>query len=393
MSAETAREFEALEAQASLLLEVFKAAGYEPVAPAVIQPAHIFLDRIGEAIRNRTYVFTDPEGETLCLRPDLTVPVSRLYLERNPEARAKARYCYNGSAFRYRPESENGAAGREFRQAGIENYGAADPCKAEAEVLSIVLDALRRSGLKNFKLRFGDLGLFVALLDSLAIPERWRQRLKHHFWRPQPFQDLLYRLSDPASAVSAGIAHDLLPNLNTDEPKAAMDKVISYLDKNEIPHVGVRNIREITSRLLEQAADLEAYPLPAETVELINNYLAISGPPKAVGARIADLASAHKLDLSDGLNIYKRRLKAFANADIDLADAHFSAEFGRNLEYYTGFVFQVEIPELGLAGQIAGGGRYDTLISDIGSPRQVPAVGSAIHTERLLAVVGRAEAL
>ena len=100
MSAESAREFEALEAQASSLLEVFVEAGYEPVAPAVIQPANIFLDRIGEAIRNRTYVFTDPDGETLCLRPDLTVPVSRLYLERHPDARSKARYCYNGSAFR-----------------------------------------------------------------------------------------------------------------------------------------------------------------------------------------------------------------------------------------------------------------------------------------------------
>ena len=103
MAAESAKEFEALEAQAAALLGLFTRAGYEPVAPSIIQPADIFLDRVGEAIRNRTYVFNDLAGEELCLRPDLTVPVSRLYLERHPEAKVEARYCYNGPAFRFQP--------------------------------------------------------------------------------------------------------------------------------------------------------------------------------------------------------------------------------------------------------------------------------------------------
>ena len=54
--------------------------------PRFIQPADVFLDQIGEQVRGRTYVFTDLAGEELCLRPDLTVPVSRLYLERHPRA-------------------------------------------------------------------------------------------------------------------------------------------------------------------------------------------------------------------------------------------------------------------------------------------------------------------
>ena len=86
MAAESAREFEALEAQAATLLEMFRKGGYEQVAPSIIQPADVLLDQIGEAIRGRTYVFTDLTGAELCLRPDLTVPVSRLYLERHPRA-------------------------------------------------------------------------------------------------------------------------------------------------------------------------------------------------------------------------------------------------------------------------------------------------------------------
>ena len=86
MAAESAKEFEALEAQATTLLDIFRRAGYEQVAPSILQPADIFLDQIGEEIRSRTYVFTDLAGDELCLRPDLTVPVSRLYLERHPDA-------------------------------------------------------------------------------------------------------------------------------------------------------------------------------------------------------------------------------------------------------------------------------------------------------------------
>ena len=62
-----------------------------------------------------------------------------------------------------------------------------------------------------------------------------------------------------------------------------------------------------------------------------------------------------------------------------------NAEFGRNLEYYSGLVFQIETS--GLNDAIAGGGRYDGLLADLGAPREVPAIGSAIHTERLLAAV------
>jgi len=75
VTAEGAKEYEALEAQAASLITLFTSKGYEHVAPSYIQPASLFLDRIGETLRARTYVFTDPNGEELCLRPDLTLPV------------------------------------------------------------------------------------------------------------------------------------------------------------------------------------------------------------------------------------------------------------------------------------------------------------------------------
>src|SRR5262245_55267579 len=164
MPAEAAQNVEALDAQAQRLMATFTRAGYEQIAPAIIQPAGLFLDVVGEALRARTYVFTDPDGEELCLRPDLTVPTCRLHLARHAGGNVSARYCYNGAAFRYHAAGANGSHPREFRQAGIESFASADREQDDAGVLALTIEALRDAGLADFQVRIGDLGLFGALL-------------------------------------------------------------------------------------------------------------------------------------------------------------------------------------------------------------------------------------
>src|SRR4029450_3508476 len=160
MAAEAAQKFEALEDQAQRLLATFRRAGYEQGAPSIIQPAGLFLDVIGEALRARTYVFTDPDGEELCLRPDLTVPTCRLHLARYRDGKVPARYCYSGSAFRYQPAGADKAHPREFRQAGIESFAVADREQDDAAVVATIAEALRDAGLAQFTLRLGERGPF-----------------------------------------------------------------------------------------------------------------------------------------------------------------------------------------------------------------------------------------
>ena len=158
---------------------------------------------VGEALRARTYVFTDPDGEELCLRPDLTVPTCRLHLARHPGGAVPARYCYNGPAFRYQPGGADSAHPREFRQAGIESFAAADREQDDAAVLAPHRRGAARSGPEQFQLRIGDLGLFSALLEALPMPKRWRRRLRHHFWRPEAFRAELARLTSRGGAASS----------------------------------------------------------------------------------------------------------------------------------------------------------------------------------------------
>lgn len=385
--AEAAQKMEALGAQAYRLMTTFARAGYEQVAPTVIQPAGLFLDVVGEALRARTYVFTDQDGEELCLRPDLTVPTCRLHLARHPGGAVPARYCYSGSAFRYQTGSADSAHPREFRQAGIESFAASDREHDDAAVLALVVQALREAGLERFQLRIGDLGLFSALLEALPMPRRWRRRLRHHFWRPEAFRAELTRLTSREALKAQGVAGELMHRIDPDRPEEARSVVAEYIDQSGLELIGTRTLPEIAERVIAEVADTRETPLAPQTAALIESYVAIKAPARETARRLESLLRPHKVDLGPALAAFRRRLELLEAAGVATAEAAFSAEFGRNLEYYTGFVFEIVDPRLGPKSPIAGGGRYDSLLADVGASASVPAVGSSIHTERLLAAL------
>ncbi len=387
MVAETAKAFAALERQAQVLISTFISAGHEAVAPAMIQPAHYFLDVIGEALRARTYVFSDPDGNELCLRPDLTVPACRLHLERDASARTPAKYCYNGTAFRFQPQGGDATHPREFRQAGIENFGDEAREGADAETVALIIQALRAAGLQNWQLRIGDLGLFRALLASLEMPERWRQLLVHRFWRPDIFRAELKRLVDGTGQSLDAERRALVSSLNLENAEAAQSQVGDYLDAQGIDVSGTRTLAEITESLTWIAADLKAPPLAAESAALIETYAGITLPATKAPDRLRAIADKAGKQMQASVDTFAERLSMLRAAGVSVEQAEFSANFGRNLEYYTGFVFEIVLPQLGAASPVAGGGRYDSLLKAVGAPKNVPAVGAAIHTERLLAAI------
>jgi ATP phosphoribosyltransferase regulatory subunit len=379
--------FEALEAQARTLLAVFIAAGYEAVAPDIIQPAGVFLDVVGEALRGRTYVFTDMNGEELCLRPDLTVPTCRLYLQRHPAADREAFYSYNGPAFRFQPASADAAHPREFRQAGIEAFGDKDADEADARTLVLVLRALQQAGLSGWRLRIGDVGMFEALLRSADVPDRWRRRLRHQFWRPAAFRAELKRLSTEPARSTAYMPKALIDALDPDDATGAEALVAEHLEKSGIEHIGARSIAEIAGGLLDIAADAKAPPLKPEAAALIDAYVRTRVPAPQATEALRRLVGNNSDGLGVAIDAYDRRCKLLAESGIDMSAVDFSAEFGRSVGYYTGFVFEVVVETLGPASPVGGGGRYDGLLKAVGAPHDVPAVGGAIHTERLLTVV------
>ena len=379
----SARWIEDMERQATIIMALFARAGFEPVAPPVLQPADVLLDLVGEDLRARSYVFTDPDGAELCLRNDLTIPTCRLYASRHPEGPALARYAYNGAVFRYQPTGGDAARPREFRQVGIESFAAADPARAEAEVLALCVESVRAAGIRAPRIQIGDLGIFRALIAAIDMPERWRQRLQHHFWKPASFHRQIEMLTH-AVQDSRILPPDLLHAIARAPLADATAVVENHLDAQGFDITGTRLVEEIGEHLGGLAADLAAPPLLESAARLIEAYLSINAPAPEATTRIRALVDASGIDVSAALRAFDARLALIGDDGIDTSQLAFSAGFGRGFEYYTGFVFEFTVPTLGESLPLGGGGRYDTLVQAISGGTPVPAVGAALHCERLL---------
>src|SRR5919108_3249691 len=366
------------EARAEALIATFERAGYVRVAPAILQPAEPFLDLSGEDIRKRMYLTTDPQGRELCLRPDLTIPVSCDYLA-SPAAGQPRGFCYLGPVFRHRPEGVG-----EFLQAGIESFGREDTAAADAEMLALGLDATAHYGLAAPTIRMGDVGLFSTLVAALDLAPAWKRRLIKDFNHKTSLAQDLDRLTIGASNARPEY-QGVLAALAGADPKGAHALVTDLLSIAGITAVGGRSVAEIADRFLEQAALGAQTSLPRETRALIERFLAIEGDPDKAAADLRAFAREHKLALDAALDAFESRTGFLAARGIDVARIRFSTAFGRGLDYYTGFVFELHDPVGRAAGQLVAGGRYDGLLTRLGSANVIPAVGFAAWIERLAA--------
>jgi ATP phosphoribosyltransferase regulatory subunit len=369
--------------RAAALLAHYERAGYVRAQPPILQPAEPFLDMSGEDIRRRMYLTTDASGRELCLRPDLTIPVSRDYLA-SAAAGKPAGFCYLGPVFRYRGETS-----AEFPQAGIESFGRRDTAAADAEMLFLGLEATAHYGIESPDIRMGDVALFAALIDALTLAPAWKRRLVKDFNRAGSLAHDLDRLVRDAARTRPDY-QGVLAALAGSDPRAAHALVTDLLSIAGIDTVGGRSVDEIADRFLEQAALGASSSLPQETRELIERFLAISGNPDDAAAAMRALAADASLALDRALDLFESRTGFLAARGVDVGGIRFSTAFGRGLDYYTGFVFELHDPAAPPNGPLVAGGRYDELLSRLGAKSPIPAVGFAVWIERVAASGGAA---
>jgi ATP phosphoribosyltransferase regulatory subunit len=368
------------------LVDRLVAVGYTHVHPPILQPAAAFIDVSGEDLRRRMFLTADADGAELCLRPDLTIPTALHHIARGTPAQ-EAAYCYLGAVFRHREQG-----GGEFLQGGIEIFGREDREEADAEVIARAAEAVSFYGVTDAELRLGDRGLFTAFVDALNIPAAWQRRLSKDAGRDGELGRDLQSLS-PASAVGSNDHTAFLAALDGADPKAAKAVVEDLLSIAGISQVGGRTAGDIAERFLEQARLRASSALPAATHQALSAFLAIEGDPLSALAQIRSLIVEARLSgalsASDGeaeplraaMLAFETRAAHLRRRGLDLDAVRFSTAFGRQLDYYTGLVFEFCRP--GIAAPLVGGGRYDELIRRLGATDTVPAVGCAIFVERM----------
>jgi ATP phosphoribosyltransferase regulatory subunit len=368
-------DFAAARAASAAILAHLEAAGYRRCEPPILQKPAVFFDS-GEDIRSRLYLTSDLSGAEYCLRPEYTIPVCRHYLA-SEAAGSPATFSYCGPVFRYRNQGPS-----EFLQAGLESFGRPDREAADAEILSLALDAVANAGGPALSVRFGDAGLMHALLAALDLSPQWRRRILRGHAQEKTLAAVL------ATSATGPDHSGVLAALEGADKQGARALVEDLLAIAGISTVGGRTPAEIAERFLEQAALKSGPGFPAEQRAVLEDFLAIETDPDEASVRLRKLAADANLDLGAALDRFDARLGFLAARGIDIAELRFATRFARNLDYYTGFAFEAaEDPD---GRPVIGGGRYDGLLRSLGAPADVPAVGAAIFVERLtLQTAGR----
>lgn len=366
--------------RADALLASFAAAGYTAAQPSILQPAEPFLDLSGEDIRKSLYLTTDASGDELCLRPDLTIPVARDYLA-SARAGEPTGFCYLGPVFRFRNDRPS-----EFLQAGVESFGRKDIAAADAEMLTLGIEAAAAFGITDLDVRTGDVGLFAALIGALDLAPVWKRRLMKDFNRKISLAQDLQRMTLATSATRTDY-HGVLAALAGSDRQAALALVSDLISIAGATNLSGRTNAEIADRFLEQST-MAGGALPRETVTALERFLSIAGEPDTALAQLRRLADDAKLDISAAIDLLETRIGFMAARGLDVARTRFATSFGRGVDYYTGFEFELHGRDNGTEPLVAGG-RYDGLLTRLGAPTPIPAVGFSVWIDAL-AHAGRA---
>ena len=338
------------------ILRSVKSKGFKYIdLPSVIEANHI-VQRSGENFRKFIFSFTDQNGSELCLRPDLTIASCLRYLENN--LKGKEKIFYSGQAYR---KSQNKKDSIIRDQVGFEIIGSKDEKNDDKEIISTSLKSLQNIKYSSGTLTIGNVEIFNLLISKLDIPKRWKLRLSRHFWREKYFNDLLKRLET---------------NSDVDPTIVEIDKkrYFKMLKEDPTKVVAGRSINEILKRFDSKIRDPRGTNKGKNVSKIIKEFLKIKCPINKAANELNKFFKKNRINLI----VDQKYFPASSNKILKL-NVVFSTSFGRQLEYYTGMVFKIDIKSKSKNRNIINGGRYDKLISDLGSKNQVAAVGAALN--------------
>jgi ATP phosphoribosyltransferase regulatory subunit len=272
--------------------------------------------------------------------------------------KCKEKIFYSGQAYR---KSQNKKDSIIRNQIGFEILGSKDEKNDDKEIINTSLKSLQNIKYSSGTLTIGNVEIFNLLISKLDIPKRWKLRLARHFWREEYFNDLLKRLET---------------NSDVDPTIVEIDKkrYVKMLKEDLSNIVAGRTINEILKRFDQKIKDPRRASKGKNVSKIIKDFLKIKCPINKAAIELNKFFKKNKINLA-----VDQKYFPISNNKVSKLNVVFSASFGRQLEYYTGMVFKIDIKSKNSLNNIINGGRYDGLISDLGSKKQTPAVGAALN--------------
>ena len=336
------------------IISTFKKNGFVLSEPDVLLDSEYIIQRSGENFRRSMLTFENEDGKLMCLRPDLTVASCIKYLEK----KSKSKIYYSGQAYR---RTEKKGSDLVYDQLGIEILGSNNQLQDDYKIIKTILNSAKKIKSKKINIKVGDISLFKRLINSLEMPERWKLRLIRHFWRPKYFEELLKRLEKNSDV--GPVTFDADKKRFYEMKKMKQDHVVAG-----------RAISEILKRFDKKIKNPRSFSEGQKIVKIIRSFLKINCNLSKLDEELLDFAIKNNLKK----NIFKE-FKSIENLKKLKKEVNFITNFGRDIEYYTGIVFEIFSGKK----EIARGGRYDDLLKSLGAKKNIPAVGAAINLNNI----------
>lgn len=316
--------------------QVFQRYGFVPLETPALEHLDTLFGTGGEETNKELFRLETPEGEPIALRFDLTVPFARLLAQYPDKLKVPYRRYAMGPV--WRADRPGPGRFRQFTQLDIDAAGA-DSVAVDAEIVSIMSEIMTALGVPDHAALVNNRKLIDTLLEGCGIDEPDRQ--KH---------------------------------------------VLRVIDK--LAKAGLDNIRlELGPGRVDDSGDpIPGVHLDEATIDQVLEFIAIEADTRsAIVDRLAQALPSN--DLTEKALAEMRELdEALTALGVSEANARFSPSLARGLDYYTGPVFEMTIPEAPQFGSVMGGGRYDGLVSRF-LDRPIPCTGMAIGLDRLLAAL------
>ena len=320
-----------------VMADVYQRYGFEPLETPAVENIETLMGKYGEEGDRLIFriLKRGEEGRTgeadLALRYDLTVPLARVVAEyRATLPKFFKRYQVQPVWRADRPQK---GRFREFYQCDVDAIGSTSMV-VEAELLSAANDVLARLGFADFTIRLNHRKVLSGMLEAVGVP-------------PAQHGDALVALDKLDKIGRAGVASELAE----------------------------RGIGEPASMVL-----LEFFGTVAEAEKSAQT------DPVAFNAEILTRLSGLLDNHDEGTEALRelREIVTLCRAEQTGARIRLDPSLARGLSYYTGAIFEIQVPDL--AGSLGGGGRYDNLIGMF-LGENVPACGISLGLERILVVM------
>ncbi|MDE0088941.1 MAG: ATP phosphoribosyltransferase regulatory subunit [Candidatus Poribacteria bacterium] len=357
----------------NIVRETYESYGYAQIQTPLFESFALLSAQSGEEIRHKMFTFVGPDRVDYALRPELTAPVCRIIANGDLQHISYPyKLYYIGQCVRQEPKTDNPDVRREFRQAGVELIGPASAL-ADAEIITIPVRILEKLNISQRKLKIGNAGVFREIFKQIDLDPKDHSEVILDI-------DHLSRLRVESQLLDLATLRDELNQLRRLQGP-------DYQGEHKIDIAAIQELTENNAFVWTEKLPMIAeetykarwhqyFNISEEIAQRCIDISKISGDKESVMETWETLPNNTAQGVRNEMLALCECLENYGITDFEI-----NLGITRGFDFYTGTVFQIELPDKNLS--ICGGGRYDRLIENFGGP-SVPGAGFAFQFDVLM---------